>query len=113
MQVQFGGVASMHLDYDMAPYVNKSFVKHYLNGLEFIAEMNSQEIVDYLNNRLPGNVIFELKDIISILENKSIEDEFFKDLAKVYNYTHKMLNKEVKQSFQALYHNLNTLESRA
>jgi ribonucleoside-triphosphate reductase len=29
-QVQFGGVGSIHLDYDLAPFVKKSFVKHYI-----------------------------------------------------------------------------------
>lgn len=29
-QVQFGGVASCHIDYDLAPFVKKSFVKKYV-----------------------------------------------------------------------------------
>ena len=32
-QVQFGGVASAHIDFDLAPFVLKSFIKHYNDGL--------------------------------------------------------------------------------
>lgn len=33
-QVQFGGVASAHIDFDLAPFVLKSFIKHYNDGLK-------------------------------------------------------------------------------
>ena len=32
-QVQFGGVGSIHLDYDLAPFVRISFLNHYVDGL--------------------------------------------------------------------------------
>ena len=35
-QVQFGGVGSIHLDYDLAPFVKKSFFKHYADGLRYL-----------------------------------------------------------------------------
>lgn len=33
-QVQFGGVGSIHLDYDLAPFVKMSFSKHFKDGLK-------------------------------------------------------------------------------
>ena len=32
---QFGGVSATHLDWTMVPYVRKSFVKHYIEGLKY------------------------------------------------------------------------------
>lgn len=40
-QVQFGGVGSIHLDYDLAPFVKKSFIKHFKDGIKYILEDNS------------------------------------------------------------------------
>jgi len=92
-QVQFGGVASAHLDYDLAPYVRKSFFKHYCDG------------VKYLENR-------ELD--YRCLPDLSIEDPDYKAYSeKAYRYAMDMLEKEGSQAAQGLFHNLNTLESRA
>ena len=34
--MQFGGVSATHLDWTMVPYVRKSFVKHFKDGLRYI-----------------------------------------------------------------------------
>ncbi len=95
-QVQFGGVGSIHLDYDLAPFVKMSFSKHFKNGLEYIENWTKEDISD---------------ECIPI--NLSIEDKFIKEsYPKVYKYALDMLEKEGRQATQALYHNLNTLESR-
>ena len=39
-QVQFGGVASLHADYDLAPFVRCSFAKHYKDGIKFVERKN-------------------------------------------------------------------------
>lgn len=98
-QVQYGGVASCHLDYDLAPFVKKSFYKHYADGCRYIGN-------------LPEN---ELETIITHAKNKwlSIDDEYFKQDSAIYQYALDMLEREGKQAAQSLYHNLNTLESRA
>ena len=98
-QVQFGGVASCHIDYDLAPYVKKSFYKHFATGckyLESMAKDNVDAIVSKAKEEMP-----------------SIEDERFKAYEKAYKYATDMLEHEGKQAAQSLYHNLNTLESRA
>lgn len=98
-QVQFGGVGSIHTDIDLAPFVKMSFYKHYLDGMKYIMEMDDEWIerqkADYK------------KDMPSINN-----PEYFVLDSKVYKYAMDMLEKEGKQSAQALYHNLNTLESR-
>lgn len=37
-QVQFGGVGSIHIDYDLAPFMKMSFLKHFKDGLKFVED---------------------------------------------------------------------------
>lgn len=92
-QVQFGGVGTIHLDYDLAPFVRMSFSKHFKEGLKWV-EHESEEYI----NHLPDSI--------------GIEDEEAKYHTEAYKYAMEMLEKEGSQSAQGLYHNLNTLESR-
>ena len=92
-QVQFGGVGSIHLDYDLAPFVGMSFSKHFKDGLRWI----ENETEDYINH-VPKFI--------------SINDHEAKYHEKAYEYAMAMLEKEGRQAAQGLYHNLNTLESR-
>lgn len=97
-QVQFGGVGSIHTDIDLAPFVKMSFYKHYADGCKYIGNIdddNLEKVVAYAKNN-----------------SLSIDDEYFKQDEKIYEYAMDMLEKEGLQSTQALYHNLNTLESR-
>lgn len=99
-QVQFGGVGSIHLDYDLAPFVKKSFFKHYADGLRYLHKFTEQGAESYVNG---------LK-----AEDLGIDDIALMDDSKndVYAYAMDMLEREGKQAAQGLYHNLNTLESR-
>lgn len=92
-QVQFGGVGTIHLDYDLAPFVRMSFSKHFKEGLKWV-EHESEEYI----NHVPDSI--------------RIEDEEAKYHTEAYKYAMEMLEKEGSQSAQGLYHNLNTLESR-
>ena len=97
---QFGGVSATHIDWTMVPYVRKSFYKHYRDGLKYIEETDIETLLfaetykeDY--------------------EKMSIEDESFKSFSKAYNYALEMTEKELSQAVEAMYHNLNTLQSRS
>lgn len=126
-QVQFGGVASCHLDYDLAPLVKKSFRKHYIINLlktmsifdndEVIHSIFSEDmsftdlenediddIVDTLKESFPEVYGINIEDIT--LDNKDNLDE------RIYNMSYFDLMRESKQMAESLYHNLNTLESR-
>lgn len=98
-QVQFGGVGSIHLDYDLAPFVKMSFVKHFQNGLKYL-ENKSEYKIDRFKKW------FELNDLS--IDNDELKEKH----PKVYAYAMDMLENEGSQSAQGLYHNLNTLESR-
>lgn len=98
-QVQFGGVGTIHLDYDLAPFVKKSFYKHFADGMRY-----AQEEID--SNH-------DLESVVAYIENEpSIDSHYFREMTDAYDYAMDMLEREGKQAAQGLYHNLNTLESR-
>lgn len=92
-QVQFGGVGSIHLDYDLAPFVQMSFAKHFKDGLRWVTEV-SEEYIDKIPKKL------------------SVDNKEAQSYSKAYRYAMEMLESEGKQATQGLFHNLNTLESR-
>lgn len=101
-QCQFGGVADNAIDRHLAPYVRKSFIKHYKNGLHWFGNPGDWDT-------FTANHGFNI-------ETASISAEWnvFKAFNRMaYMFAMESLEKEGLQSTQALYHNLNTLESRA
>jgi len=98
-QVQFGGVGSIHTDIDLAPFVKLSFYKHYLDGMRYLEGMDDEWI--------ETNKADYKRDMPTIND-----PEYFELNSKAYSYAMDMLEREGQQSTQALYHNLNTLESR-
>lgn len=97
---QFGGVSASHLDWTMVPYVRKSFTKHYKDGLTFI---------DYNES----NVANHMSDSDKYCATLSIEDDYFKEYPKAYQYALIMTEREIRQAVEGMYHNLNTLQSRS
>lgn len=90
---QFGGVSASHIDWTMVPYVRKSFFKHYRDGVEFI---EGHELDYSFHNAL------------------SIDEGDYKVYSpRAYEYAMKMTEKETYQAVEAMYHNLNTLQSRS
>ena len=90
---QFGGVSASHIDWTMVPYVRKSFFKHYRDGIIFFEDKE----IDY-----------------SFHSDLSIdESDYIVYSKKAYDYALKMTEREVYQSVEAMYHNLNTLQSRS
>ena len=86
---QFGGVSASHLDWTMVPYVRKSFLKHFKDGIKYLEE-----------HHFDGEPI-------------SIDNQVYKDHPKAYRYAMDMTEKETKQAVEGMYHNLNTLQSRS
>lgn len=100
-QCQFGGIASAHIDRDLAPFVKKSFVKHFKSGMKYVEQKEIDKELYYFLDFLKNNE-----------KNTHIDNEVFKKYEKAYEYANDMLEREGKQSAEAMYHNLNTLESR-
>jgi len=99
-QVQFGGVGTVHLDYDLKPFVKKSFRKHIHHYLTDVEGM-SDDMAD--------TVMLSHEPIV--IDNDELKGQY--GLQDAYNYAMKQLEREGRQSSEALFHNLNTLESRA
>lgn len=91
---QFGGVSATHLDWTMVPYVRKSFARHFVTGMKYIE----------------GKVITISPE--KAKEN-SIDLADYKLYMNVYNYAIDMLDREIHQAVEGLYHNLNSLQSRS
>ena len=88
------GVAATHLDWTMVPYVRKSFNKHYRDGMY------------YVENKIYEDNILDVTEI-------SIDDDWYKQNNKAYEYAMYMTVKEIYQAVEGLYHNLNSLMSRS
>ena len=90
---QFGGVSATHLDWTMVPYVRKSFFKHYKDGVKYLEHRE----LDY-----------------SFHSDLPIDEEDYKVYSPAaYEYALDMTEKETRQAVEAMYHNLNTLQSRS
>ena len=100
---QFGGVGATHIDWTMVPYVRKSFIKHYKDGLNYIEEKSNQEIDIIITNLLDFDKV----------EDIEITDIRYKKYKKAWNYAYNMTEKEIHQAVEGMYHNLNTLQSRS
>ena len=125
---QFGGVSATHIDWTLAPYVRKSFFKHYvvaylkdtdefvaLNLLDMLFETYTDE-VGVVRNKFDDWVDehkqefldeFGLTEADFFFDNKDKLDPKFYQSA-VYDTII-----ETKQAAEAMYHNLNTLQSRS
>ena len=89
---QFGGVSASHIDWTMVPYVRKSFRKHWNDALKYIAFW-------------PATKVTEDRPIDEYADCDDYQD--------VYRYALEMTEREVYQAVEAMYHNLNTLQSRS
>ena len=100
---QFGGVSASHIDWTMGPYVRKSFTKHLKEGLKYIenkSDYKCERFIEWVNNAKDGTIHFD--------------DEEFKNLhPDTWQYAMDMIQKEVSQAVEGMYHNLNTLQSRS
>ena len=95
---QFGGVSATHLDWTMVPYVRKSFYKHFKDGLKYIVEFDEAGVENS-----------------GIIKETPIDSQVYKlpIYEKAYQYAMDMTEREVYQSVEGMYHNLNTLQSRS
>ena len=115
---QFGGVSATHIDWTMVPYVRKSFWKHFKDGVKYLYTED-----DY--NYLTGNLLdgldlgkLPIKPYINPTVGEHEERAAgqilnFSSWEKAYQYAMEMTEKETMQAVEAMYHNLNTLQSRS
>ena len=89
---QFGGCGAAKFDWDLAPYVTKSFKKHFRKGQMYF-----------------GETYVEVSDDKLFLDNSAL----LSVLPKSYTYAKEETEIETKQAAESMIHNLNTMASRA
>ena len=107
----FGGQGIPLFDYELCPYLVKSFAKHLKQCIEISLgiEITDNKINNFLDE------LFETEG--SVLDNLGKVKSYIYDLTKektdfIVNKAVKLLDKETKQGMQAFIHNLNTMQSR-
>lgn len=100
---QFGGVGATHIDWTMVPYVRKSFMKHFKDGLKYCEHKTYNEIENIVNDILDTTQVTDIE----------ITDQKYKQYENAWQYAMDMTNKEIHQAVEGMYHNLNTLQSRS
>ncbi|UNK19893.1 anaerobic ribonucleoside triphosphate reductase [Paenibacillus sp. N3/727] len=93
---QFGGVSGNKIDWDLAPYVGKSFRKHFRKGLSYFSEGDM-------------NLGKDISDLDLHMDNHSLEEIY----PRTYKFAYEETINETKQAAESLIHNLNTMSSRA
>ncbi|ASA26381.1 anaerobic ribonucleoside-triphosphate reductase [Paenibacillus donghaensis] len=89
---QYGGCGASKFDWDLAPYVTKSFVKHFKKGQMYFGETFVTVDIEELN-----------------VDNTDL----LKVFPKSYTYALEETRLETKQAAESMIHNLNTMASRA
>lgn len=97
----FGGQSFPMWDYDLAPYVARSFIKHAQNvsdilGIE-LAEDFREKCLDYYNK---NSTLISAKEFLATL---GVTEE-------IHSQAYRLTDRETHQAMQAVIHNLNTMQ---
>ena len=125
---QFGGVSATHLDWTMVPYFRKSFLKHYISA--WVRDQDEFADTDFLS--LYDQTFTDQVGVVRSTYDQWVDgmkEHFFaktgltkddftlanrKKLdARYYNSALCDTLNELRQAVEAMYHNLNTLQSRS
>ncbi|MCR8641067.1 anaerobic ribonucleoside triphosphate reductase [Paenibacillus sp. N1-5-1-14] len=91
---QYGGVSGNMIDHDLAPFVGKSFIKHFKKAQKYIESERTGLEVE--------------------LTNVHIENEWLMtNYPKAYEFAYIETVNETYQAAESMIHNLNTMSSRA
>lgn len=85
----------------MIPYVRKSFIKHFSDGLKYVSCPNERYHLDKFIEYIESHGI----------ENISIEDEYLKAAEETYRYAMDMTVRETYQAVEGMYHNLKIIRA--
>lgn len=111
----FGGQAIPTFEYDLAPYVAKSFIKNVLELMDYEVPIENSEELEQLLwafYKTKGTIIpytYRVNDVKDWLGTSLSSDKLRKILRKACELT----KKQTYQAMEALIHNLNTMQSRA
>ncbi len=104
---QFGGVAANKIDYDLAPYVTRSFRKHLRKGLHYLGEWH-RTAAQSLELQQATAEALELLLARAEMSDPSLAKQY----PLAYSYALEETRNETLQAAESLIHNLNTMSSR-
>ena len=114
---QFGGVSATHIDWTLVYYVRLSFMKHYI--VEYLKSTGEFYELDILNMDIEEMDEWVDKYKKEYLDKMNLkESDFYFDNKtnldpKFYQAALYETRKETYQAVEAMYHNLNSLQSRS
>ena len=114
---QFGGVSASHIDWTLVYYVRLSFMKHYI--VEYLKSTGEFYELDILNMDIEEMDEWVDKYKKEYLDKMNLkESDFYFDNKtnldpKFYQAALYETRKETYQAVEAMYHNLNSLQSRS
>lgn len=91
---QYGGVSANKIDFDLAPYVTKSFAKLFRKGLDYFEEGQSGDLEEL------GEIHMSRADLAE-------------RYPKAFRFAMKETKSETLQAAESMIHNLNTMSSRS
>ncbi len=105
----YGGQSIPTFEYSLAPYVAKTFIKHFLDAVAFYNERGGPDIdLDLVERNL--NSFYSAMGTLYTLK----DDEHVGVISwNAYKYAVKKTERDTYQAMEALIHNLNTMQSRA
>lgn len=114
----FGGQAINAFDYDLAPYVNKSFCRAIHDAIDEWYEFSGKEKpaiweVFFENQYEYGNDEKNRKLIDSAIKHTAPLDISDEEIDKIISIATEKTKDETHQAMEAFIHNMNTLHSRA
>lgn len=98
---QYGGVSSNKIDHDLAPYVGRSFLKHFRKGLAYF-----ESFAGDLTGKT--NATAEPGEEEIYMDNAELQERY----PYAYRYAYQETRQETFQAAESLIHNLNTMSSR-
>ena len=119
-----GGQSIPMFEYDLAPYVVKSYSKHLRKVIQIVLRDDEFDLSDlkdaidniYLehNSALTDEAQAQIAPLVrEILATKFSGQELEENLSYVLSEAYKLTNRETYQSMEAVIHNLNSMQSRA
>lgn len=108
----YGGQAIPMFEYDLAPYVVKSFISNFSNLLKYEGhEVAIPRAKEFINNLYKQDGTLDRQTIVLNLLPDGEEDTNL--CYKISNAAWELTEKQTYQAMEALIHNLNTMQSRA
>lgn len=92
----------------MVPYVRKSYYKYIKDGLKYMGDPIDYKSFCCEYHNIKNDAIISIKDRKWNKYFGAIEIP-----RNVYSYALEMVEKEIKQAVEGMFHNLNTLQSRS